>query len=466
VTVRMAVPTEKFEAGRILLVEDDSGLQRQMKWALTPYRVTEVGSRAEALKQFKANGPFAIVILDLGLPPDENGATEGLKALQEILTAAPKTKVIVASGHTDRNSAIQAVAKGAFDFFEKPVDIDTLKITIARALRMCVLEEENDRLRNFPTGQTGIVCASPKMTQIERMIERVGPADVSVLVFGETGTGKEVVARALHACSSRQAGRFVAINCASIPENLLESELFGYERGAFTGAVKQTLGKFELANDGTLFLDEIGDMPFALQAKLLRFLQERQFERIGGRTPIKVNVRLICATNRPLEKLVADGQFREDLYYRINEIRIELPPLRERDNDAVVLAQHFFNILKRTSYREIRGISDEALSVITHYAWPGNVRELENRMKRAMVMADGKFITAADLDLASLANEPVELNLRKEVEKFEGALVRKALAASGGNISKAAKLLQVSRPQLYNLMRTVDPHLTEDQVGE
>jgi two-component system NtrC family response regulator len=462
----MAGATEKVETGRILLVEDDAGLQRQMKWALTPYRVVEVGSRAEALKQFKTNGPFPIVIMDLGLPPDENGATEGLKALQEILTITPKTKIIVASGHTDRNSAIQAVAKGAFDFFEKPVDIDTLKITIARALRMCVLEEENDRLRNAPTGQNGIVCASPKMLQIERMIERVGPADVSVLVFGETGTGKEVVARALHGCSARQAGRFVAINCASIPENLLESELFGYERGAFTGAVKTTLGKFELANDGTLFLDEIGDMPFSLQAKLLRFLQERQFERIGGRTPIKVNVRLICATNRPLDKLVADGLFREDLYYRINEIRIDLPPLRERDNDAVVLAQHFFNILKRSSYREIRGISDEALAVITHYAWPGNVRELENRMKRAMVMADGKFITPADLDLASFASEPVELNLRKEVEKFEGALVRKALAASGGNISKAAKLLQVSRPQLYNLMRTADPQLTEDKVGE
>ena len=462
----MVSATEKLEAARILLVEDDAGLQRQMKWALTPYRVVEVGSRADALKQFKTGGPFQIVILDLGLPPDENGATEGLKALQEILTITPRTKVIVASGHTDRNSAIQAVAKGAFDFFEKPVDIDTLKITIARALRMCALEEENDRLRSLPTGESGIICASPKMMQIERMIERVGPADVSVLIFGETGTGKEVVARALHNCSSRQAGKFVAINCASIPENLLESELFGYERGAFTGAVKQTLGKFELANNGTLFLDEIGDMPFALQAKLLRFLQERQFERIGGRTAIKVNVRLICATNRPLEKLVADGLFREDLYYRINEIRIDLPPLRDRDNDAVVLAKHFFNVLKRTSYREVRGISDDALAVITNYAWPGNVRELENRMKRAMVMADGKFITAADLDLASVANEPVELNLRKEVEKFESALVRRALAASGGNISKAAKLLQVSRPQLYNLMRTADPQLTEDKVGE
>jgi two-component system NtrC family response regulator len=462
----MAGRAEKEEAGRILLVEDDIGLQRQMKWALAPYNVVEVGSRGDGLKQFRGIGPFPIVILDLGLPPDENGATEGLKMLQEVLTEAPRTKVIVASGHTDRNSAIQAVAKGAFDFFEKPVDIDALKITISRALRMCGLEEENDRLRSTAPGVNGIVFSSPKMAQIERMIERVGPADVSVLVFGETGTGKEVVARALHGCSSRQTGRFVAINCASIPENLLESELFGYERGAFTGAVKQTPGKFELANNGTLFLDEIGDMPFALQAKLLRFLQERQFERIGGRTPINVNVRLICATNRPLEKLVADGLFREDLYYRINEIRIELPPLRDRDDDAIVLARHFFNILKRTSFREIRGFSDDALAVIAQYSWPGNVRELENRMKRAVVMADGKFITATDLDLGSVANEPTELDLRKEVEKFEQSLVRKALAVSGGNISKAAKLLRVSRPHLYNLMRTADPHLTEDKVGE
>jgi two-component system NtrC family response regulator len=258
----------------------------------------------------------------------------------------------------------------------------------------------------------------------------------------------------------------VAINCASIPENLLESELFGYERGAFTGAVKQTLGKFELANNGTLFLDEIGDMPLALQAKLLRFLQERQFERIGGRTPINVDVRLICATNRSLEKLVADGLFREDLYYRINQIRIELPPLRDRDIDSIVLAQHFFNILRRSSYREIHGISDEALAAISRYDWPGNIRELENRMKRAMVMADGKFITIADLDLAPPADETPVWDLRRKVEELERSHARRALAVCGGNISKAAKLLGVSRPHLYSLMRITDPHSIEDTVGE
>jgi two-component system NtrC family response regulator len=304
------------------------------------------------------------------------------------------------------------------------------------------------------------------MAQIDRMIERVGPAEVSVLVLGETGTGKEVTARALHGCSSRRSGRFVAINCASIPENLLESELFGYERGAFTGAVKQTLGKFELANHGTLFLDEIGDMPLALQAKLLRFLQERQFERIGGRTPISVDVRLICATNRSLEKLVADGLFREDLYYRINQIRIELPPLRERDIDSIVLAQHFFNILRRSSYREIHGISDEALAAISRYDWPGNIRELENRMKRAMVMADGKFITIADLDLVSPAEETPVWDLRRKVEELERSHARRAMAVCGGNISKAAKLLGISRPHLYSLMRITDAHSIEDKVGE
>jgi two-component system NtrC family response regulator len=459
-----AVAANKAE--QILLVEDDPGLQTQMKWALAPYRVVVAGSRAEALRHFKASGPFPVVILDLGLPPDENGATEGLKTLEEILIAAPATKIIVASGHTDRTSAIKAVGKGAFDFFGKPVDIDVLKLIIERAHRMHVLEEENASLRELPSANQGLVFASTKMAQIQRMIERIGPSDVSVLVVGETGTGKEVVARALHEFSPRRAARFVAINCASIPENLLESELFGHERGAFTGAVKQTPGKFELANNGTLFLDEIGDMPGPLQAKLLRFLQERQFERVGGRVPINVNVRLVCATNRPLEKMVAAGTFREDLYYRINEIRMDLPPLRDRDNDAIVIAQHFFNVLKRSTYRDIRGFSEHALAVIASYSWPGNVRELENRMKRAVVMAEGKLITAEDLDLANAADKVENLDLRAEVEKLERSLVQKALAISEGNVSKAAKLLCVSRPHLYNLMKSSGLHLSDEKVGE
>jgi two-component system NtrC family response regulator len=461
-----AANIEVTDAGRILLVEDDPGLQRQMKWTLAPYRVVAASSRPEALQQFRSAGPFPIVILDLGLPPDENGASEGLKLLEDILTEAPHTKVIVASGHTERSSAVNAVGRGAYDFFGKPIDTDVLKLIIQRALRMHVLEEENRSLRETSKNLPGLVFASPVMAQVQRMIERVGPTDVSVLIFGETGTGKEMVARALHEWSPRRAERFVAINCASIPENLLESELFGHERGAFTGAIKQTPGKFELANNGTLFLDEIGDMPLALQAKLLRFLQERRFERIGGRTSIAVNVRLVCATNRNLEKLVRSEQFREDLYYRINEIRIEIPALRERENDAIVLAQHFLNVLRRTSYRDIRGISDEALGVIGRHDWPGNVRELENRMKRAVVMAEGKLITPSDLDLGGVALEKESLDLRAEVEKLERSLAQRALAISDGNISKAAKLLGISRPHLYNLMRGVDTKLAGDRVGE
>ena len=465
-TAEMVAQLERDEGERILVVEDDPGLQRQMKWTLAPYSVVVAGTRSEAIRQFKSNGPFRIVILDLGLPPDEHGATEGLKTLEEILTTAPYTKVIIASGHSDRMSAVRAVGKGAFDFFAKPIDIDVLKLIMDRAVRMHKLEKENRSLREAHPNLSGFVFASAKMAQIERVIERIGPAEVSVLIIGETGTGKEVVARALHERSPRRAARFVAINCASIPENLLESELFGHERGAFTGAIKQTPGKFELANNGTLFLDEIGDMPLSLQAKVLRFIQERQFERVGGRSLISVNVRLVCATNRPLEKLVATGHFREDLYYRVNEIRMDLPPLRERESDAIVLAQHFLNVLGRTSFREIRGFSDDALAAIGRYAWPGNVRELENRMKRAVVMAEGKLITAADLDLAVSQSEPTSLDLPAEIEKLERSLAQKAIAMSEGNISKAAKLLRISRPHLYNLIKGLDPKPSQDNLGE
>jgi two-component system, NtrC family, response regulator len=453
VTVPTVAGSDHEATIRVLLVEDDSGLQRQMKWALTPCAVTVAGSRPEALQLFESDGPFEIVILDLGLPPDEDGASEGFKALGEILAHAPYTKVIVASGHADHMSAVNAVGKGAFDYFGKPVDIDELKLIIARAHRMHALERENRQLREAAQTLSGLVFASPKMGKVERMIERVGPTNVSILISGETGTGKEVVARALHERSPRKLARFVAINCASIPENLLESELFGHEKGAFTGAIKQTPGKVETAHNGTLFLDEIGDMPLALQAKLLRFLQDRQIERVGGRTPINVDVRLVCATNRDLQDLVGNGKFREDLYYRINEIRIDLPPLRERDNDAQLLAQHFLNVLNRSRARPLRGFSEQALAAIAAYSWPGNVRELENRMKRAIVMAEGKVISPSDLDLQSPAVDQVSLDLRSEVQKLEASLVQRALTASNGNISKAAKLLGISRPHLYGLMK-------------
>jgi two-component system NtrC family response regulator len=439
---------------RLLLVEDDPGLQRQMRWALAPLAVTIAGTRAEAIRHFTAGKPFPVVILDLGLPPDENGATEGLRTLKEILLMAPQTKIIVASGNVDRANAVKAVAAGAFDFFGKPVDIEIVKLIIDRALRMHALEDENQALRQqASTGMIGLVSASPQILKIERIIERVAPTDVSILLLGESGSGKEVLARAVHHASNRRAGKFIAINCASIPENLLESELFGHERGAFTGAIKQTIGKFEQADGGTLFLDEIGDMPMSLQAKVLRFLQERRFERVGGRASISVDVRIVSATNRPLAKLIIDGLFREDLYYRLDEVRIDIPPLRERHGDPIVLGHHFLNIFNRAYGRNVQGFAEDATAALSAHNWPGNVRELENRMKRAVVMSEGKLIGAADLDLAQVETSERSYDLRTVTGRLEKSLLQEVLAVTGGNISKSAKLLGVSRPQLYHLRR-------------
>jgi two-component system NtrC family response regulator len=437
----------------ILLVEDDLGLQKQMRWALAPYNVEVATSRQEAVAKLAATKHCRLVILDLGLPPDENGASEGLRTLDEILNGDPNVKVVVVSGNVERANAVRAVGKGAFDFIAKPIDIEVLKLIIQRGLRMYQLEEENRALRQDPSrGPAGLVFTSERMTQIAQMVERVGPMDVSVLLVGETGTGKDVVARALHSASPRAAQPFVAINCASIPENLLESELFGHEKGAFTGAIKRTHGKFELADNGTLFLDEIGDMPLALQAKLLRFLQERRLERVGGRESISVNVRLVCATNQKLEKLISEQRFREDLFYRINDVRIELPPLRERNGDILVLARHFLNNFNRLYYKQIAGFTDDALAAMSEYNWPGNVRELENRVKRAVIMSEGKRLTTQDLDLGQVKSVPQSLDLKSEIGKLEKKLVEEALARCEGNISKAAKLLGVSRPHLYNLL--------------
>jgi len=451
-TSETLAPAQQDER-RVLLVEDDVGLQKQMRWALSPYVVDLAGNRAEALDKISNAKPYDAVVLDLGLPPDENSATEGLKTLDEILNVAPRTKVIVASGNVERANAVRAIAKGAFDFIAKPLDSEVLKIIIDRAVRMHELEEENKQLREQSARATdGLVFGSEKMGQIAQLLNRVGPMDVSVLLIGETGTGKEVLAKALHRLSPRVAQPFVAINCASIPENLLESELFGHEKGAFTGAVKRTHGKFELADNGTLFLDEIGDMPLPLQAKLLRFLQERRLERVGGRESITVNVRLITATNQKLEKLIAEGRFREDLYYRINDVRIDLPNLRERDGDAVLLAQYFLNGFNKTYSKHISGFTEDALAALSVHPWPGNVRELENRVKRAVIMAENKRITAQDLDLGDIKAGDRDLNLRKEVGKVEKRLAAEALALSDGNISKAAKLLGVSRPHFYSLI--------------
>jgi two-component system, NtrC family, response regulator len=437
-------------SAQILLVEDDGGLARQMQWALEPYQTVPADTAAEALRKFESGVP--VVILDMGLPPDPDGASEGLKVLDEILNQAPETKVVIVSGNSDRAVALRAVERGAFDFISKPVEIDVLKLIVQRAMRMYELEKENRALR-FSRDERlpGLVYASPAMERIARTIERVARTDAGVLILGESGTGKELVASALHQTSARRDARLVAINCASIPENLLESELFGHERGAFTGAIKQTLGKFELADKGTLFLDEIGDMPLPLQAKMLRFLQNRTFERVGGRQTLSVDVRVISATNQPLSTLVGEGKFREDLYYRLNEILIEIPPLRDREGDVIILAQHFLNFYNGEMSRNLRGFTEEALAALGAYEWPGNVRELEHRVKRAVIMADGSLINPQDLELASGA-KPRNLNLRDHVQRLESALLKEALAAGEGNVSRAAKLMGISRQQIYNIL--------------
>jgi two-component system NtrC family response regulator len=439
----------------ILLVEDDVGLQRQMSWALKPLEVTVAVSREQAVQLFKEEACFRIVVLDLGLPPDADGAAEGLGALSDILSIKPEAKVIIVSGNSDRKNAVAAVGKGAFDFITKPVDIDILKIVIERARRMCDLEEENQQLRKAVMGSVGgLVYCSSQMLSVRKIVDRAGPSDLGILITGETGTGKELVARAIHDVSSRRSKVFVAINCASIPEHLLESELFGHEKGAFTGAVKQTLGKVEIADQGTLFLDEIGDMPLSLQAKVLRFLQDQKFERVGGRASLSVNVRVLAATNKSLEKMIRDGSFREDLYYRLNGICISLPPLRDREGDALMLAHHFMRVFSRAHQRNFRGLSEDAVRAISDFPWPGNVREIENRMKRAVVMAEGQLITAADLDLTPAEAKAIDLDLRAQTQKLELRLVQEAMAVAQGNMSKAAKLLGVSRPHLYSLTKS------------
>jgi two-component system NtrC family response regulator len=447
------------EKRKLLLIEDDSGLQSQMRWALAQYDVAVAGDRQSALELVRGDaGPFPVVVLDLGLPPDENGASEGLGALTEILAFAPSTKVIIASGNEDRANAVKAIGIGAYDFYAKPVDVDVLALIIDRAWQLYQLEEEN---RALTKGQgaplAGIMAASPEMLKVCRQIEKIAGTDVGVLLFGESGTGKEALARAVHDLSRRANKPFVAINCASIPENLLESELFGHEKGAFTGAIKQTLGKVEMANDGTLFLDEIGDLPLSLQAKLLRFLQEKKIERIGGRQTISVNVRVVSATNRDLQKMIKDGGYREDLYYRLNELSIDIPPLRMRQGDILLLANYFLGRFNRLYNRAVRGFDPAAVAAMSQHAWPGNVRELENRLKRAVVMAEGKLIAPADLDFAGPAASPDEsLNLKDVRERAERNAIQQALLQAQGNVSKTAKILGITRPTLYHLIKTLD----------
>ena len=440
--------------GKLLIVEDDAGLQRQLRWAYDGHEVLVASDRQEAIDLLRAEEP-AVVTLDLGLPPDPDGVSEGFATLAEILRLKPDTKVIVASGHGARDSALRAIAEGAWDFYQKPIDIDTLGLIVARAFHVHALEQENRRLAEVRAPE-GLITAAPEMLRVVSMVERVASADVSVMLLGASGTGKEVLARNLHTASGRK-GQFVAINCAAIPETLLESELFGHEKGAFTGAVKTTEGKIELAQGGTLFLDEIGDVPLALQVKLLRFLQERVIERIGGRKPIAVDTRLVCATHQDVDAMVADGRFREDLYYRLAEIVVRIPALAERSGDAVLLARHFLHRHARAMKRPVTGLSPDAVAAIDGWAWPGNVRELENRVKRAVIMADGKLVTAADLDLIPTA-EPEAINLKAVRESADRRAIRQALARAEGNITSTARLLGISRPTLYDLLKSYDLH--------
>ncbi|RSU50011.1 PEP-CTERM-box response regulator transcription factor [Sphingomonas sp. S-NIH.Pt15_0812] len=438
----------------LLVVEDDAALARQLRWAYEAYEVVVAGDRAAALDALRLHEP-AVVTLDLGLPPDPDGTSEGFATLRDMLAAAPATKVIVASGHGERASALQAIGDGAWDFYSKPIDIDALGLIVARAFHVHALEAENRRLaaRAAPSGFGGLLYASPEMTQVARQLQRVAPANVSVMLLGASGTGKELLARGVHDASPRAQGRFVAINCAAIPETLLEAELFGHEKGAFTGAVKTTEGKIEQAAGGTLFLDEIGDVPLALQVKLLRFLQERVIERIGGRKAIPVDTRIVCATHQDVDAMVADGRFREDLYYRLAEIVVRIPALAARTGDAGLIARHFVQHYARTLNPAVTGLAADARAAVDAWGWPGNVRELENRVKRAVIMAEGKLVTAADLDLGEAG---ADLNLRTAREAADRRAIGRALAQADGNVSAAARLLGISRPTLYDLLKAYD----------
>ena len=446
---------------KLLIVEDDEGLQAQLKWAYDDFDVVIAGTRDAALASLRSEEP-AVVTLDLGLPPDPDGTSEGFAVLEAIMAMKPDTKVIVASGHGARESALRAVEQGAYDFYQKPVDIDTLGLIVQRAYRLHHIESENRRLAEKVgedrTVLGSMVTAAPEMAKVARTIERVAPTNVSVMLLGASGTGKELLARGVHDCSDRRQGAFVAINCAAIPENLLESELFGHEKGAFTGAVKTTEGKIELADGGTLFLDEVGDIPLSLQVKLLRFLQERTIERIGGRKPIAVDTRIVCATHQNLESMIGEGTFREDLFYRLAEIVVKVPTLAERPGDAVLLAKHFMVRFAKEMNPQVKSFAPDALAAIDSWTWPGNVRELENRVKRSVIMAEGKQISVEDLDLSQPddGGADIALNLKAAREQADRRMIRQALARTEGNISNTAKLLGISRPTLYDLLKQYD----------
>ena len=438
----------------LLVVEDDPALQKQIKWSFDQYDVVTASDRESALAQLKRHQP-AVVTMDLGLPPDPDSVSEGFRLLEQMVAAEPDLKVIVLTGQNDQTNALRAVALGAYDFFAKPFEPDLLALTVDRAFRLYDLQKENQRLHAMrqPDALNGLITRDPEMLRLCRTIEKVSGSNATVMLLGESGTGKEVLARGLHEASPRRAERFVAINCAAIPDNLLESELFGYEKGAFTGAAKTTPGKIETAHKGTLMLDEIGDLPLHLQAKLLRFLQERVVERVGGRQEIAVDVRVVCATHQNLRGLIDEGKFREDLYYRLAEIVVNIPPLRDRLGDAALLAHALVRRFAEEQNRGAIALGDDAVQAIEAHSWPGNVRELENCIKRAVIMADGNIIAREDLGLRDNGSqEERDLDLRKVRDEAERRAVIAALSRANGNVVKASEMLAISRPTLYDLM--------------
>jgi two-component system, NtrC family, response regulator len=448
----------------LLIVEDDPGLQEQLRWTFESFDVVIASSREEAITLLRRYEP-PVVTLDLGLPPDPQGSSEGLATLREILDLAPHTKVVMVTGNSDRHIAMQAIDMGAYDYYEKPIEAATLDLIIQRAFYLFNLEKENIALNELAglNAIKGLITSHPAMQKVCQTVKKVAPNNISILFLGESGTGKEVLAKALHNFSDRAKGAFVAINCAAIPDALLESELFGYEKGAFTGATKQTPGKIEMAHKGTLFLDEIGDLPLALQPKLLRFLQERVIERLGGRQTIPVDVRIVCATHHDLNELIKRQLFREDLYYRLSEITVPIPPLRERVGDSVVIARVFLAKFAEEFKRTARKFSEEALEAIQNYSWPGNVRELENKIKRAVIMAEGNKVTLNDLDLPFCRVEPLPFNLKKVRDSAEKSAIARAISYADGNVSRAAELLGVTRPTLYNLMEKLNIYSLSSQ---
>lgn len=438
---------------KLLIVDDDIGVQKQLKWSLADYEVILADSRQSTIAAVRRHEP-KVVTLDLGLPPDAANASEGLAALKEILEIAPHTKVIVITGNDDHGNALKAIEMGAYDFYQKPVDSDIINVIVSRAFSLSTIESDNRSMKSIAGCESGIIGSSESIDRLRVMLQRIAPTEITALLLGESGTGKEVTAKAIHTVSNRSKNPFVAINCASIPETLLESELFGFEKGAFTGAHKTTLGKIECAQGGTLFLDEIGDMPYQLQAKLLRFLQEKVIERLGGRKEIPVDVRVVCATNQNLEEMVANKTFREDLFYRITEITLNIPPLRDREEDVIILANFFLQQYAAEYKRNVKSFSNDAMSALKQHRWPGNIRELQNKVKSSVIMSTGNQVTAFDLGFLDKENAEYELslNLRTVREQAETIAIQKAYALTEGNMSKASELLGITRPTLYSLI--------------